>query len=183
VQTLLVMTVIGPDRPGLVESIADLVASHGGNWLESRMSRLGGHFAGILRVEVGAEKEGDLIANLKALNSRGLTVVVHPDRAESEPPTGRVRILEIVGQDRPGIVREISHALATHGVNVEELQSECASAAMTGETLFKARAKLRVPESADVEKIRQNLEKIASDLIVDISFAAFEAEEPISKSY
>jgi glycine cleavage system regulatory protein len=175
------MTVIGQDRPGLVESVADLVASHGGNWLESRMSRLGGHFAGILRVEVSIEKEQGLVASLKALSSRGLTVVVHTDKPEAEPPTGRVRTLEIVGQDRPGIVRQISRALASYGVNVEELQTECASAAMTGETLFKARARLRVPESADVEKIRQNLEKIASDLIVDISFAELDAEEPLPR--
>jgi len=181
VQTLLVMTVIGRDRPGLVESVADLVASHGGNWLESRMSRLGGHFAGILRVEVPAEKEQALVANLKGLSSRGLSVVVHSDQRKAEPTAGRLRILEIVGQDRPGIVREISHALAGHGVNVEELQTECASAAMTGETLFKARAKLRVPDSADVETIRQNLEKIASDLIVDVSFAELEVEEPLPR--
>jgi glycine cleavage system regulatory protein len=181
VQTLLVMTVIGQDRPGLVESVADLVASHGGNWLESRMSRLGGQFAGILRVEVAAEKEQALVADLKALSSRGLTVVVHSDERAAEAPPGRVRLLEIVGQDRPGIVRQISHALATYGVNVEELQTECASAAMTGETLFKARAKLRVPDSADVETIRQNLEKIASDLIVDVSFAELEAEEPMPR--
>ena len=180
-QTLLVMTVIGQDRPGLVESVADLVASHGGNWLESRMSRLGGHFAGILRVEVPAEKEQALVANLKGLSSRGLSVVVHSDQRKAEPPAGRLRILEIVGQDCLGIVREISHALAGHGVNVEELQTECASAAMTGETLFKARAKLRVPDSADVETIRQNLEKIASDLIVDVSFAELEVEEPLPR--
>jgi len=183
VQTLLVMTVIGQDRPGLVESVADLVASHGGNWLESRMSRLGGQFAGILRVEVLAEKEQELVANLKALSSRGLNVVVHSDQRKPEPPPGRVRTLEIVGQDRPGIVRQISRALVSYGVNVEELQTECTSAAMTGETLFKARAKVRVPETADVEKIRGNLEKIASDLIVDISFADLEAEESISKTY
>lgn len=182
-QSLLVMTVIGQDRPGLVESVADLVASHGGNWLESRMSRLGGHFAGILRVEVPAEKEQALVSELKALSSRGLSVVVHSDQRKAEPPAGRVRVLEIVGQDRPGIVRQISHALVGYGVNVEELQTECASAAMTGEMLFKARAKLRVPESADIEKIREKLEKIASDLIVDISFAEMEAEEPISKAY
>lgn len=175
------MTVIGHDRPGLVESVADLVASHGGNWLESQMSRLGGQFAGILRVEVPAEKEESLITSLKGLSSRGLNVVVHSDRPESEPPPGRVRVLEIVGHDRPGIVRQISSALAGYGVNVEELQTECASAAMTGETLFKARAKLRVPDTADVERIRQGLEKIASDLIVDISFAELEAEDPISK--
>src|SRR5437763_509662 len=175
------MTVIGQDRPGLVESVADLVASHGGNWLESRMSRLGGHFAGILRVEVSAEKEQELIASLKGLSSRGLTVVVHSDEARAEPPPGRVRVLEIVGQDRPGIVRQISRALASYGVNVEELHTECASAAMSGETLFKARARLRVPETADVGEIRGNLEKIAADLIVDISFAELEAEEPWSK--
>jgi glycine cleavage system regulatory protein len=175
------MTVIGRDRPGLVESVADLVASHGGNWLESRMSRLGGHFAGILRVEVPAEKEQTLIASLKSLSSRGLSVVVHSDQPQANPPSGRVRMLEIVGHDRPGIVRQISGALAGYGVNVEELQTECASAAMTGETLFKARAKVRVPDAADVEKIRQGLEKIASDLIVDISFAELEAEEPLSK--
>jgi len=165
----------------LVESVADLVASHGGNWLESRMSRLGGHFAGILRVEVPADKEPALVSNLKALSSRGLTVVVHSDQAKDEPPPGRVRILDIVGQDRPGIVREISHALASFGINVEELQTECSSAAMTGETLFKARAKVRIPESADVEQIRQKLEKIGADLIVDVSFGELEAEESVSR--
>jgi glycine cleavage system regulatory protein len=175
------MTVIGPDRPGLVESVADLVASHGGNWLESRMSRLGGQFAGILRVEVPTEKEQALVENLKTLNSRGLTVVVHSDERKAEPPPGRVRTLEIVGQDRPGIVRQISHALASYGVNVEELHTECASAAMSGETLFKARVKLRVPDSADVEQIRQKLERIASDLIVDVSFAELETEESLSR--
>ena len=163
------MTVIGQDRPGLVESVADLVASHGGNWLESRMSRLGGHFAGILRVEVAADKEQGLVSSLKSLSSRGLTVVVHSDRPEAEPPLGRVRILEIVGQDRPGIVRQISHTLAEAGVNVEELHTECASAAMSGETLFKARAVLSIPESCDVGKLREALEKIAADLIVEIS--------------
>jgi glycine cleavage system regulatory protein len=175
------MTVIGQDKPGLVESVADLVAQHRGNWLESRMSRLGGQFAGILRVEVPAENEKALVLSLQALGSRGLAVVVHSDQAKVEHPPGRLRILEIVGHDRPGIVRQISHALASYGVNVEELQTECASAAMTGETLFKARAKLRVPDLADVEQIRRNLERIASDLIVDVSFAESETEEPLSR--
>ena len=120
-QRLLVMTVIGQDRPGLVESVAALVAEHGGNWLESRMSRLGGQFAGILRVEVPGENEPALVAALKKLESRGLTVVVHPDQPKPLPASARQSVLDIVGQDRPGIVREISHALASFGVNVEEL--------------------------------------------------------------
>src|ERR1019366_9434531 len=163
-QRLLVMTVIGQDRPGLVESVAGLVAEHGGKWLESRMSRLGGHFVGILRGEGAREQEPALVAGLKKLESRGLTVVVHLDQPAPATTPARQSVLEIVGQDRPGIVREISHALASFGVNVEELQTECASAAMSGETLFKARARLSIPESCNAAEIRQKLERIAAGL-------------------
>ena len=175
-QRLLVMTVIGQDRPGLVDSVAALVAEHGGNWLESRMSRLGGQFAGILRVEVPGKNEPALVAGLKNLESRGLTVVVHPDQPKPSAAPARQSVLEIVGQDRPGIVREISRALASFGVNVEELQTECASAAMSGETLFKAHARLSIPASSNAAEIRQQLERIAADLIVEISLA--ELPEP-----
>jgi len=166
----LVMTIIGRDRPGLVDSVAGIVAEHGGNWLESRMSRLGGQFAGILRVEIPAAAEQPLLKALKALEAQGLSVVAHSDPVPPPAPAQPMRSLEIMGQDRPGIVRQISHALASFGVNVEELHTECASAAMSGETLFKARARLSIPESCNVAELRQRLEKIAADLIVDISW-------------
>ena len=63
----LVMTVIGADRPGLVEMVAARVADHGGNWLESRMCRLGGQFAGILRVAVAARARDGLVNALRTL--------------------------------------------------------------------------------------------------------------------
>jgi glycine cleavage system regulatory protein len=165
----LVMTVIGRDRPGLVESVASVVADHGGNWLESRMSRLGGQFAGILRVEVAEASIAALILALDGLASEGLAVVVHPDQPEPAPAAGKLRALEIVGHDRPGIVREISRALASRGVNVEELETEYASAAMSGEALFKAQAKINIPDACDIAALRLQLEKIAEDLIVDIT--------------
>ncbi len=169
-QRALVMTVIGQDRPGLVDTLAGLVAGHAGNWLESRMSRLGGHFAGILRVEVPEEQVPPLSAALRALQSQGLTVVVHPDQPPPAPSSPRLSRLEIVGQDRPGIVRQISHALAAYGVNVEELHTQCASAPMSGETLFTARAKLSLPARCNTIELRRRLEKIAGDLIVDLTF-------------
>ena len=170
-QRLLVMTVIGADRPGLVESVAALVAEHGGNWLESSMSRLGGQFAGILRVEVPAERERALVSALEGLDAKGLHVVVHSDQPSATAEGARVSLLEVIGHDRPGIVRQISHTLAAAGVNVEELQTERSSAAMSGESLFKARAKVSIPTSVDREQLRGKLEKIAEDLIVDISFS------------
>src|SRR5690349_15314561 len=123
-QRSLVMTLIAPDRPGLVESIAAAVAENGGNWLESRMSRLGGQFVGILRVEVPADDESNLIAALKRLESSGLHLVVHSDKPLPASQHTDLNSLEIVGQDRPGIVREISRTLAQHSVNVEELETE-----------------------------------------------------------
>jgi glycine cleavage system regulatory protein len=170
-QRSLVMTLIGPDRPGLVETVARLVAEEEGNWLESRMARLGGQFAGIVHVTVPADREKSLVAALNALSSRDLNVVVTADSPDSAGEAARpLSYMEIVGQDRPGIVRQITQALAGHGVNVEELETECASAAMSGETLFKARARLSIPPSCNVSALREQLEKIAADLIVEIAF-------------
>jgi len=165
------MTIIGPDRTGLVESVARVVADHGGNWLESRMCRLGGEFAGILRVELPAEKRQAMLNALQNLQGAGLTVVVRPGDTAVAATPGRQTKLEIVGHDRPGIVREITSALARAGVNVEEFSSEVASAPMSGETLFKAAARLQLPDGCNLAALKKELEKIAADLLVDVSFA------------
>ena len=146
------MTVIGHDRPGLVEKVAGLVASHGGNWLESRMCRLGGEFAGILRISVPAQQEQPLARALTDLASAGLRIVTQPDRGGGDVVDEKTSLarLEIVGQDRPGIVRQIAGALAGQGVNVEELRTECQSAPMSGETLFKAEATVSIPPTCDL---------------------------------
>jgi glycine cleavage system regulatory protein len=168
----LVMTIIGPDRPGLVELLAARVVEHGGNWLESRMGHLGGHFAGILRIHVPEENERALLRALHELQSQGITIVAHSDQPTEEPETQPQATLEIVGHDRPGIVREISGVLARHLVNVEELETECVSAPMSGEPLFKARATLHIPGSCDLLQLGNDLEKIAQELMADIKLDA-----------
>ena len=165
----LVITLVGADRTGLVESVARAVAEPGGNWLESRMCRLGGEFAGILRVEIPAEKKSALLAALQKIS--GLNVVVQPGESAVATIYGRLAKLEIVGSDRPGIVREITSALARANVNVEEFFSEVVSAPMSGETLFRANARLQLPERCDLAALKKDLEKIAVDLLVDVSFA------------
>ncbi len=167
----LVMTVIGPDRTGLVESIARVVADHGGNWLDSRMCRLGGEFAGILRIEIPVEKKSPLFAALEDLQERGLQIIVRVDQPVAAATSGKQTKLEIVGSDRPGIVRDITSALARANVNVEEFSSELVSAPMSGETLFKASARLQLPDRCDVAALKKDLEKIAADLLVDVSLA------------
>jgi len=166
--TDLVLTLIGPDRPGLVEAVAEVVASHGGNWLESRMAHLAGKFAGILRVEIPADKAEALVAALAELEARGLKVVGEPSGEDGQPAVGRTLDLELVGLDRPGIVREISQLLANSGANVEELATDRGSAPMSGEMLFHAKARVRLPSNADLGTLRAALERLASDLMVEI---------------
>src|ERR1039457_1474124 len=156
-QIPLVMTIISPDRTGLVESVARAVADHGGNWLESRMCRLGGEFAGILRVEIPAAKKSALLDALHKLQSHGLQIVVRDDQPVAVSTPGKQTKLEIVGSDRPGIVRDITRALARANVNVEEFSSEIVSAPMSGETLFKARARLQLPERCDLAALQKDL--------------------------
>jgi glycine cleavage system regulatory protein len=167
----LVLTLIGPDRPGLVEAVADPIAAHGGNWLESRMAHLAGQFAGILRVEVPDDRAPALVEALRRLEQRGLRVTVE---AGPRPPPARNRrllVVDVVGLDRPGIVRELSHVLAERGVNIEELATDRSTAAMSGELLFRSRARVDVPDQIDAAELRARLEKVAADLMVQVSVA------------
>ncbi len=173
VNTSLVLTLVGADRSGLVEAVAEIVATHGGNWLESRMARLGGQFAGVVRVSAPAAREPELRTALAALEPKGLKVVVAPDPGAVPPAkVGTSVRLELVGQDRPGIVHQVTQVLAAHRVNVEELTTECVEAPMSGGVLFQAQAELLIPAGADMAALRRDLETIAADLMVDLRFAA-----------
>ena len=167
----LVMTVIGPDRPGLVEMVSAQVAEAGGNWLESRMCRLGGQFAGIVRVEIETAKLDALIRAVRSVESKGLRIVIETEKPAATEQMGSLATLELVGQDRPGILHQISRVLATHHVNVEELSSDRVSAPMDGTMLFQARATVRLPASLTVSALRNDLERIASDLMVDVELS------------
>jgi len=166
-----VLTLVGPDRPGLVDLVATTIAQHGGNWLESRMARLGGQFAGILRADVPSERRADLARALQDLSTHGLTLVIHSGTGtpSTQASQGSTATLELLGHDRPGIVRQISGALARHQVNVEELETGTESAPMTGDILFRAHAQLQIPAGCDMAALQTELERIAADLMVDVS--------------
>jgi glycine cleavage system regulatory protein len=174
--TDLVLTLLGPDRPGIVELIAGVISEHGGNWLESRMSHLAGKFAGILRAELPADRVAAALVALAALETSGLRVTAETAAGGAVAPADRRMEFELVGLDRPGIVREISQLLATNGVNVEDLVTNRTSAPMSGEMLFEARAHVRVPPTTDLARLRTDLERLASDLVVEVKLTVLDAD-------
>ena len=163
----LVVTVIAEDQPGLVERVAKCIAEHGGNWLESRMSRMAGQFAGILRVAVPAQAHAGLIDALEQLEKHGIRVLFAQSGDEPQR-SWRMIQLQLVGNDRAGIVRDITQLLARHGVNLESLDTNVLPAPMTNELLFRADARLAVPTELPLDQLQEYLETLADDLMVEL---------------
>src|SRR5690606_2466019 len=156
----LVLTIIAQDQTGLVERIAQCVADHGGNWLESRMARMAGQFAGILRVAVPAESYGDLIDALQGLHDYGIRVLLAESGADPVCNWKPVQV-ELLGNDRPGIVRDITRLPSELGVNLERLRTDVRPAPMSSEPLFHAQLLLAVPLELSLDRLQSRLEALA----------------------
>jgi glycine cleavage system regulatory protein len=163
----LVLTILGDDRPGLVSAVSAPISAHGASWERSEMSRLAGKFAGIVVVSVPSDRLDALVAELTALESQGLHVIVEPSY-EPAPLLFQRLHLDLLGADRPGIVAEISAVLADAHVSIEELSTDVRNAPMAGGTLFEARALLSAPMGGDVDALRAVLEALADELMVEI---------------
>jgi len=166
--TSLVVTAIGPDRPGIVNELSDVAQRFGANWAGSRMANLAGQFAGMVHFEVPDERSGALAEALGALESHGLRIVIVQSKPGTPAPARRRVRLELVGHDRPGIVRDLSGSLAKRGVSIEELETHVASAAMSGEHLFKVKAVLAVPAELGNAELQRGLEALANEMMVDL---------------
>jgi len=167
--TSIVLTVVSDDRPGIVEALSQVLADHGGNWTESSMMSLAGKFAGILLVQVPRDRADAFVHALDALESRGMEIVAQKSQSAGATDSAREYSIELVGQDHPGIVHEVTEVLAGEGINLQELETTVQSASMSGESLFMAHARISVPPEIDLERLREELEDLANELMVDIT--------------
>ncbi|GAA2390836.1 glycine cleavage system protein R [Gordonia cholesterolivorans] len=164
----LVLSVIGDDRPGLVSALADAVAAQGGNWERSQLAQLAGKFAGIVVAAVPDERADALIAAVTGLDGL-LEVAVHSaDGAEPSTADWPALTIGLLGNDRPGIVHELSAALSAGGVSIEKMTTGTREAPMAGGMLFEAELEVRLPPNVDPARIRADLERIAEELLVDL---------------
>lgn len=162
----LVLTFIGEDKPGLVERLSEAVREHHGNWLESRMAHLADKFAGILTVSVPEEHEASLISALQTFDQLGLNVIVESAKVVAEK--GKIISLSVVGNDKPGIVKEVTQILHSLMINIKELSSTCEPAPMSSEMLFKADMVLHIPSDLAFLDLEEALEGIGSDLMIEL---------------
>lgn len=166
----LVLTVVGDDRAGLVRALADTVAVHGGNWERSELAELAGAFAGIVLVTVADDAAPGLVDALGSLDGM-LRVSVHPGAADDAPATGRTFSFTVLGNDRPGIVREVTTAIAANALSIDSFTSRTREAPMSGGTLFEAEVSVRIPSNADLGPLVAELERLAGEIQVDLTLA------------
>lgn len=164
----LVLTLIGDDRAGLVAATADVINAHAGNWERSQLAELAGTFAGVVEVWVPDGRAAELTASLTELD--GLTVVAQPGTS-AQPASWPELRASLVGNDRPGIVREVSGVLSRHGLNIETLNTRTVDAPMGGGRLFEADVVARIPAGADLAVLRADLERLAAEILVDLTLA------------
>lgn len=166
----LVVTLIGPDRPGVVRAISDKATAHGANWTDSVMANFAGQFAGIVHLQVPDGNSAALQAALRSLESDNLHVQVALAAGDARAPARRRLHLSLVGHDRPGIIHSIASRLAAQGVSIDTMKTHIASGAMSGEQMFHLDAQLAAPPELDSDALRESLESLANELMVDIEF-------------
>ncbi|SDO61722.1 Glycine cleavage system regulatory protein [Microbacterium sp. ru370.1] len=168
--TTLVLTIVGDDRAGLVSSVADIVDAHGGNWENSELAELAGAFAGIVEVSIAADRADALRSALEGLAGT-LAVTVHAGAALDTGPAVRAVTFDVVGNDRPGIVRELSSALSAHGASIERMSTQTTDAAMAGGRLFEASITATLAADVAVDDLVSELERLATEIQVDVTLA------------
>ena len=162
-----VLTVIGPDRPGIVAELSKVIAGHGGNWLDSQMANLAGQFAGIVKLSVSADKRAALQTSLKQLETQDLHVTLMDSVGEQGVEHQNLEV-GLLGRDHPGIVHDVTEALARVGATIQTMQTECFSGSMSGGDMFKAQIGVAVPPNTEFDQLEESLHQVSNDLMVDV---------------
>ena len=165
---LLVLSVAGSDRPGLTKALAAAVLSAGGNWLESHLSHLGGLYVGSVLVELETAKVEALRAAVAAVDAQGLEVRIVA-ALESAGAAGATLEFSLVGQDRPGIVNQVTAVVSGLGANIETFKTWLSAEAHSGAPLFHMAANLRLPAGVESAEMQAALEAISGEIMVDVA--------------
>lgn len=169
----LILSVIGSDKPGLTQALAGAVLSAGGNWLESHLSQLGGLYVGSVLVELDADRVDALRASVSAVDAQGLEVRIAPT-IEVAGAQGEAVQFSLVGQDRPGIVHQVTGVLSGIGANIEDFDTHLSVEPHSGAPLFHMDARLRLPPAVKADAVQAALEEISGEIMVDVSLAPAE---------
>lgn len=165
----LVLTIIGRDRAGVVASLADVVRFHDGNWKRSELAEIAGTFAGVVVVEVGDDRVDELLTNLLVLREQGLHVTAQQVEQPTVAPAADAVRLRLTGDDRPGVVHQISTAISELGVSISRLGTVTDLPGDDGGTRFEITVQLTVPVGADLDAVLDSIGELTVSLDIALT--------------
>ncbi len=166
-----VVTIKGQDQKGILEKLTKLIDDNQGNWLDAHVAQLAGKVAGLVIVDIPTEQT-EFFEQSAADFPVGdvkleLSKVANKDKQEHI-----VTRIGLISNDRPGIVRDITQHLSSLGVHINKLHSDCYPAPMAGHNIFAMQAEIELPEDCNEERLRDSLEGIADDLLVEFTLSS-----------
>jgi len=164
----LVVTAVGPDRPGIAAEVAGHVHGAGANLADSRMVNLRGQFALIALVEGDAAVQEAVKKRLREAASKMALTIEFSGAPKTTPREGVPFRLKTYSMDQPGIVHKITSYLHEQGVNVEELETHLESAPFMGTPVFTMEIVMLVPKTASVKALRRALEELGDTINCDV---------------
>ena len=170
-QVSLIITILGNDEPGLVNSLSEALEKHNASWTESRMAHLAGKFAGILQVSLPENHIESLTVELDKLQTSDLKILIETSASSEKPLATKILNVEILCQDRIGIINDVTEVLAKLNVNIEELDSTVKEASMSGGMLFSADLRLGLPEDVDADAVEDCLAEVSDQFMIDIKLS------------
>ena len=172
----LIISAVGPDRPGIVGELTGQLHARGGNIIDSRMVNFRGEFALMILLELPEPAARQLVAELPQVGrSMGLNLFVTPQSTPAKSVEGLRYRLKTYSMDQPGIVARLTNLLRQHGVNIEELVAHQESAAFAGSALFLTEMRLTVPPNVAIRKLRSELETLCNELNCDVDLEPADA--------
>lgn len=167
----IIITILGNDQSGLVSRISEVLEEHQSNWSESRMAHLAGKFAGILQASIPENNIEALRSDLDKLQANNLNIQLETAPTTTKSTPTKTLNVEILCQDRIGIINDVTEILAKLNVNIEELDSTVKEASMAGGLLFNAELKLGLPDGVDADAVEDCLEELSDQLMIDINLS------------
>ena len=174
----LVLTIIGRDRAGVVASLADVVRFHDGNWKRSELAEIAGTFAGVVVVEVGDDRVDELLTNLLVLRDQGVHVTAQQVEEPAEAPESDEVRLRLTGDDRPGVVHDISTAISELGISISRLGTVTDLPGKDGGRRFEITAQLAVPVGIDLDAVLDLIGALAVSLGIELDVQDLTGDAP-----
>ena len=174
----LVLTIIGRDRAGVVASLADVVRFHEGHWKRSELAEIAGTFAGVVVVEVGDDRVDELLTNLLILRDQGVHVTAQQVEGPASAPDAQAVRLRLTGEDRPGVIHELSTAISDAGISISRLGTVTDLPGEGDDRQFEITAQLSVPVQVDLDAALDSILRVAVDLGIALHVEDLTGDEP-----